>query len=192
MSCDSIDSERYPELTLEDDALFDVLTQELTKAVDPLGNPYSSDASYAAAIEPLPRGLRAMAATYHLDISLTLDHLGWHFRNFGEPRFVKETERGLRELGLSELAECFWEAFAIVHPLKAEIDECGDFDECLARHGRLAEIGALNAKAWALDDAGNEELHGSAIFNAWVLYARKHPENVFGPRARIPEPSRDP
>lgn len=44
-----------------------------------------------------------MAATHHLDVSLTLDDIGWHFLNFGEPNFVREREAGLRELGLEAL-----------------------------------------------------------------------------------------
>jgi len=45
-----------------------------------------------------------MAATHWLDISLTLDSITWHFGNFGEPHLVVETEAGLQELGLQELA----------------------------------------------------------------------------------------
>ena len=79
----------------------------MTRSVSPLANPYSDDGSYAAAISHLPVGLRAMAATHHLDVSLTLDDIGWHFLNFGERNFVRETEAGLRELGLGDLAEWF-------------------------------------------------------------------------------------
>ncbi len=57
-----------------------------------------------ANIASLPTVLRAMAVTHWLDISLTLDSLTWHFGNFGEPNLVAETEAGLRELGLDELA----------------------------------------------------------------------------------------
>ena len=65
-------------------------------------NAYEEDGSYADAIRRLPKGLRTMAATHYLDISLTLDDIGWHFLNFGEPNLVRETEVGLRELGLPD------------------------------------------------------------------------------------------
>jgi hypothetical protein len=45
----------------------------------------------------------SMTATHHLDVSLTLDDIGWHFLNFGEPNFVREREAGLRDLGLEAL-----------------------------------------------------------------------------------------
>jgi len=61
-------------------------------------NPYAWDGSYAEQLRVLPTGLRAMAATAYLDISLALDDIAWHFLNFGEPNHVTETEAGLREL----------------------------------------------------------------------------------------------
>jgi len=60
-----------------------------------------------------------MAATHWLDISLTLDSITWHFGNFGEPQPVAETEVGLRELGLHDLASCFAEAKELMIPLLA-------------------------------------------------------------------------
>ena len=51
-------------------------------------DPYGWDGALAEEIQRLPVGLRAMAATHHLDISLTLDDIGWHFLNFGHPSHV--------------------------------------------------------------------------------------------------------
>jgi hypothetical protein len=90
---------RYPVLALGDEALLKEIFSMLGKSVSSAADPYSDDGSYAAAIASLPKGLRAMAATHHLDISLTMDDIGWHFLNFGEPVLVGETETGLRELG---------------------------------------------------------------------------------------------
>ena len=56
-----------------------------------VGNPYAADGNFATTIALLPPGLRAMAATHWLDISLTLDSITWHFGNFGEPALVAET-----------------------------------------------------------------------------------------------------
>lgn len=77
--------QEYAALTLTDEKLFGEIFSLLSSSVNPLANQYSDDGSYAASISRLPIGLRAMAATHHLDISLTLDDLGWHFLNFGEP-----------------------------------------------------------------------------------------------------------
>jgi hypothetical protein len=63
-----------------------------------------------------------MAATHWLDISLTLDSITWHFGNFGEPQLVAETEAGLRELGLHELASCFVEAKELMLPASGTAD----------------------------------------------------------------------
>ena len=117
----------------------------------PDANPYGADGQYAAAIEPLPAGLRAMAATHYLDFSLSIDHIGWHFLNFGESAFVAETESGLRVLGLDQLADWFREASLIVLPLKSEIDECGDYYECIQRHGVVGRLDELQKNADSLE-----------------------------------------
>jgi hypothetical protein len=64
--------------------------QELEKLLTSraLGDPYADNGIFAANIALLPPGLRAMAATHWLDISLTLDSLTWHFGNFGERQLV--------------------------------------------------------------------------------------------------------
>ena len=82
---------RSHELSAEDDAgvarVFDLLKSNIQ------ANPYAWDGALAREIRGLPPGLRAMAATHHLDVSLTLDDIGWHFLNFGHPSHVEETER---------------------------------------------------------------------------------------------------
>jgi hypothetical protein len=163
----------YKALNLSDEELLKEIFTLLSKSVNPLANPYSDDGSYAASMSGLPIGLRAMAATHHLDISLTLDDIGWHFLNFGEPRFVHETESGLRELGLCEMADWFAEAFTIVNPLRPEIEACGDYDGCLTQHGLMSRIEELTRKA-------RPGAKKSSIYDAWIRYARQHPEKVFG------------
>jgi hypothetical protein len=88
-----------------------------------------------------------MAATHHLDISLTMDDIGWHFLNFGEPNLVRETEAGLRELGLGEMASWFAEAYTIVNPLRSEIPSGDDYYEVLTQHGKMDRIEELTDKA---------------------------------------------
>ena len=121
-----------------------------------------------------------MAATHHLDVSLTLDDIGWHFLNFGEPNLVKETESGLRELGLDDLADWFAEAYEIVNPLRPEIKSGDDYYECLTRYGRMERISELTQKARDRGAGCGDEVSGSPIYAAWIKYARKHPESVFG------------
>src|SRR5579863_5209873 len=124
------DHQRWPALEKDDAGVKMQLEELLTASVNSLGDPYSSDGSFAATIAPLPPGLRAMAATHWLDISLTLDSITRHFGNFGEPQLVAETEAGLRELGLHELASCFAEAKELMLPLLAQRTESdGGIDE---------------------------------------------------------------
>jgi hypothetical protein len=166
---------RYPMLALTDEELLNEIFSVLSNSVSSVADPYSEDGSYAAAIGSLPRGLRAMAATHHLDISLTMDDIGWHFLNFGEPGLVRETEAGLRELGLDEIADYFVEAHAIVSPLKPAMKEAEEYYECLESRGSMERINELTDKA----SAKQPTLSGSPIYAAWTKYARLHPENVF-------------
>lgn len=166
-------------LALSDEALFEKICSLWTNRVPGLANPYSNDGSYAAAISSLPIGLRSMAATHHLDLSLTLDDIGWHFLNFGELSFVRETESGLRELGLQDVADWFRESHEIVAPLRAEINEIGDYYECLRNHGQLSRIEELTQLARGKDTGSGPEALRSCIYSAWVKYARQSPERVF-------------
>jgi hypothetical protein len=136
-------------------------------------DPYAWDGTLARQIRELPVGLRAMAATHHLDVSLTLDDIGWHFLNFGHPSHVEETEQGLRELGLSEIATMFHEAYALVQPHLAEIRRAGrDYYGTMERLGYMKQINRLTDRARAaLGDQG--------IYRYWAVYARQHPERVF-------------
>lgn len=79
-----------PIVALSDEELLKQIFAALSNSVSAVADPYSDDGSYAAAIATLPIGLRAMAATHHLDISLTMDDIGWHFLNFGEPNLVRD------------------------------------------------------------------------------------------------------
>jgi hypothetical protein len=168
---------RYPALALTDEDLLKEIFSVLSKSVSAVADPYSEDGSYAAAIGSLPMGLRAIAATHHLDISLTMDDIGWHFLNFGEPGLVRETEAGLRELGLDEIADYFAEARSVVVPLKAEIKEAEDYYACLESRGLMDRINELTDRACAKQPT----LSGSPIYAAWTRYARTHPEQVFTP-----------
>lgn len=169
--------QQYPMLALSDEELIEQILAVLSKSVGSVADPYSEDGSYAAAIATLPMGLRVMAATHHLDISLTMDDIGWHFLNFGEPGLVRETEAGLRELGLDDMADYFTEAYAIVNPLRPEIKEADDYYTCLQSRGLMTRIDELTEKA----SKRQPTVSDSPIYAAWVKYARAHPERVFVP-----------
>ena len=140
-------------------------------------NPYKQNGEFARQICELPIGLRAMAATHHLDISLTLDDIGWHFLNFGEEKHVSETENGLRELGLEEIAQLFAEAYKIVFPLLPQIraGKNADYYICLEKAGQMDRINEITDKASELLKQGGK----SSIYPFWTKYARQHPEQVF-------------
>jgi hypothetical protein len=173
--------QQWQALEKDDAGLKTELEQLLTSRT--VGDPYSKDGSFAANIARLPPGLRAMAATHWLDISLTLDSITWHFGNFGEPGLVAQTEAGLHELGLHELAECFVEAKNLMTPLLAQRTEAGDPYEILERAGFKDRAEEIDQRADALDDLGLGE---SVIYKAWIRYTRQHPDRVFGPAPSSP------
>ncbi len=149
-------------------------------------DPYGWDGAFAREIRRLPPGLRAMAATHHLDISLTLDDIGWHFLNFGHPSHVDETERGLRELGMPEVAAMFHEAYQLVEPHLHEIRRPGgDYYGVLKRCGHMKRIDELTDRACAL-------LGKRGIYRHWAAYARQHPERVFDAEPSAPPNRRPP
>ncbi len=135
-------------------------------------NPYGRDGKFAQQIRTLPKGLRAMAATHHLDVSLTLDDIGWHFLNFGEAGHVKETKIGLRELGLCQLEELFSEAHSLVKPLLGHIKTNQDYYGQLKEAGRKKRIDELT-------DQARRILKRRGIYAFWTKYARLYPEQVF-------------
>lgn len=168
----------YPALQKDDSGLLDEILRVLTNRV--AGDPYnrSGDCSFGAGLANLPAGLRAMAATHWLDVSLTLDSITWHFGNFGEASLVEETETGLHELGLDELASCFREAKEFMIPLLANRTEAdGDPYNILDQKGLRLVSDELDSRAWALGDLGRGR---SVIYEAWTRYTRQHPERVFG------------
>lgn len=173
---EAFEDQDWPALAKDDAGLLKDIRERLTARA--VGNPYSTDGSFAASIALLPPGLRAMAATHWLDISLTLDSITWHFGNFGEPQLVAETDAGLRELGLYELAACFAEAKELMLPLLAQRTEAdGGLYEVLERDGLKTRADELNQRAWALDNLGPGK---SLIYDSWIRYTRRHPERVFG------------
>jgi hypothetical protein len=151
-----------------DDEVFELLGRELENRISSArGSP-----EFVAEIKELPAGLRAMAATYELDVSLALDDLGWHFGNWHSVDLAEETAAGLRELGAQELAELFGAAFDVAQDYWMELGAENWMDWY---HGSALEkaVEPLSKRAWAIL---KERKNG--IFSYWVDYARKHPERV--------------
>jgi hypothetical protein len=167
---------QWPALTKNNDDLLNELLDSLKNRVQ--GDPYSSDGSFANELASLPQGLRAMAATHWLDVSLALDSLTWHFGNFGEPALVTQTEQGLLELGLNDLAGVFRDAAELMRPFVDQMSPEHTSDELLENAGLTVRGKEIDRKAWELGKSGTGD---SAIYDAWVRYAREHPERVFGP-----------
>src|ERR1700756_281944 len=86
-----------------DKQLFDKLTAELTRRL-PI-ELHDDLSRFVQEIQSLAPGLRAMAATFKLDVSMALDDLGWHFANFHHREYCNETSRGLWELEAEEVAQ---------------------------------------------------------------------------------------
>src|SRR5262245_11099935 len=79
----------------DDDTVFGLLSSALNERI-PSSLLVDLDA-FVAQLQKLPPGLRAMAATHQLDVSMSLDDLGWHFANWHDHGLAEETTLGLRE-----------------------------------------------------------------------------------------------
>src|SRR6266568_2627521 len=151
-----------------DAELFTILGKELEQSI----SAERRSPQFLSQMRNLPVGLRAMAATYELDVSLALDDLGWHFGNWHNPDLAEETARGLEELGAVELAGVFKEAFRLA---VRHWNELGSREWAQWYHGSPLEkaVMPLNERAWAI-----LEDKKSGIFDYRVDYARKYPERV--------------
>lgn len=159
-----------------DDDLLDALTAELQRLLPP-----AIQANYpelVAAIQRLPIGLRSMAATHRLDVSMSLDDLGWHFYNFHDRAYAEETLAGLLELEAAEVADIFQSAYDLVSPQWEEIGKfdsrSGDaFAKWYSKSALNKALDPLNLRLWAIC---NEQPNGLMQF--WLDYARKYPERL--------------
>lgn len=155
--------------TPDDDALFGLLGAELERRLS--GGRTPTDA-FVDAVRSMPVGLRAMAATYELDVSLTLDDLGCHFGNWHHEELATETLQGLRELEIAGLPQVFE---AALHIAKEYWEELGAKDWMDWYHGSELEkrMEPLNEEAWRILKSTE-----SGILGYWAPYARKHPDRV--------------
>lgn len=124
--------------------------------------------AYVVALRGLPDGLRSMAATYQLDISLTLDDLGWHFGNWQHHDYSRATADGLRTLGPTRAAELFELAYtqALRH-----WDRLSQEDWMQWYHGS-----PLEEAVRPFDEEMRTLLGEGLVMAQWVRYARAHPD----------------
>jgi hypothetical protein len=125
-------------------------------------------------------GLRAMATTYELDVSMALDDLAWHFVNHQRSfELVGETVDGLKELGAPQAAEIFEAALAIIKPHWDCLPEVAALKGGGAKHdwldskGIQSQMDPLNNRMWKLLD----QYENRSLLSLWTIYARKYPKH---------------
>jgi hypothetical protein len=157
------------------DDLLELLSAELqTRLPDGEGNDLDR---FLATTRMLPIGLRAMAATYQLDVSITLDDFGSHFAHWHHRAYCEETGWALREIEAFEEAELFARAYEIVQPYWDKIgelvdDDFDDFVEWYYRSPLDLALEPLTERMWEL-----QKIHHN-LFGHWTDYARKYPHKV--------------
>jgi hypothetical protein len=135
---------------------------------------------FLSRLHSAPPGLRAMATTFDLDVSMALDDLAWHFVNHPDLNLCTETSDGLRELEATEAAELFDAALAIVKPswdelqMVAQKQESGTANahDWLDETGIQKRIDPLTKSMWKL--LGQWRDYGLMYY--WISYARAYPE----------------
>lgn len=162
--------------TTSDKALLDALFAELSREVS--ASLHDDLDEFVSAIQDLPPGLRAMAATFQLDVSMARDDLGWHFANWHHRAYGAETSMALRELEATELSDLFDRAFSIVgHQWEVMTERLVEGSDSFAEWYGTSELEAtlmpLNRRWWEICNSDND-----GLFRYRPTYARKYPERV--------------
>jgi hypothetical protein len=157
------------------DTLLELIFGELTARLP--GGEDDDLGYYLTRTRRLPVGLRAMAATYQLDVSLALDDLGWHFANWHHRGYCEETLWALRELEAFEYADLFAQAYAAAQSFWDKIGELleEDFDDFVKWYpdsGLEAATMPMTDRMWDLQKIDR------GLFGCWTRYARKYPERM--------------
>jgi hypothetical protein len=156
-----------------DEELFERLSETL-KEVFPAELQENRE-QFLTALHRAPRGLRAMAGIFDLDVSMTLDDLAWHFGNHNDERFLRETVLALRELEAVEAADLFQSAWDIAAPYLPEIRtkdwESEDPHDYFERTIQ-SMVDPLNDRMWEIC----KECGDRGLLQYWLTYARKYPE----------------
>ncbi|MDB5567967.1 MAG: hypothetical protein JWP84_4533 [Tardiphaga sp.] len=160
-----------------DEELSKLLSAELNRWL-PHGHDPDLDL-FLARLGLIPSGLRAMALIYQLDVSITLDDLGWHFANWHHRRYCEQTIWALRELEAFEHAELFVLAYALAQLWWDKIGELirYNFNDFVAwyQESELEKATLpLTERMWELQKVDR------GLFGYWTSYARKYPRKVIG------------
>jgi hypothetical protein len=161
---------KEPQVILDahtDDEVWELLTAELQARVP--AELHDDLDAFVAVLEKLPDGLRAMAATYQLDVSLTLDDLGWHFGNWHHHGYSLETARGLRVLGATREAELFEAGYAVARRYWNEMGSALWMEWYNEDSPMERETAALSDELWKLAKGGR------GLLGHWISYARRNP-----------------
>jgi hypothetical protein len=163
----------------DDDELFKLISAELARRFS--RELQQDPAKFLAALAKAPRGLRAMAAVYDLDASLTAEDLAGHFVHHTDVRFLNETVAGLHELGAGAMAEIFTAAWDVVKPHLAEMGQM-DWQRkspstYFAEVGIQESLDSLNEKARRIC----RSVGRLGLAEYWIVYARKYPERCLDP-----------
>ena len=157
-----------------DDKLIELLLAELRQLFPP--EIRAEPVVFLSRLQNTAIGLRVMAATYDLDVSMALDDLAWHFINHHSlPEFAEETISALHELEAPEAAELFAAAFEIIKPHWQELQsdrESKAAHDWLAATGIQAAIDPLSTRMWDY----LKQFPAQGLFSLWATYARKYPE----------------
>ena len=158
-----------------DEALFELLSAELQRLL-PEGEGHDLDL-FLQRLRAIPIGLRAMAAIYQLDVSITLDDLGWHFANWHHRAYCEETLWALRELEATEEAQIFEQAFALAQPYWSELGEV--LDKGFEYFVKWYPGSPLETVTMPLTRRMRElQRKDNGLFGYWTRYARKYPHKV--------------
>jgi hypothetical protein len=154
-----------------DDDLLELLFSDLRARMPP-EEPFHMG-RFLKKIRTIPVGLRSMAATFELDVSMTLDDLGWHFGNWTHRGYCDETLNGLRELEAGEYADMFAKAYELALACWAELSApYEDFTKWYSKSDFHKATEPLSFRWWEL-----QEIDGG-IFGCWTRYARRYPHKV--------------
>jgi hypothetical protein len=154
------------------DDLLELLFSDLRVRMPP-GQPFHMG-RFLEKIRTIPIGLRSMAATFELDVSMTLDDLGWHFGNWTHRGYCDETLNGLRELEAGEYANMFAQAYEWVQPYWEKILSLppGEFGDWYNGSEFEKATEPLSSRWWELEKVDD------GIFGCWTRHARKYPHKV--------------
>ncbi|MGD8594871.1 MAG: hypothetical protein PVF82_18740 [Gammaproteobacteria bacterium] len=130
--------------------------------------------SYVQKITSLPKCFWALGAIYDLDVSITLDDLGWHFSNHYNWNLALETLKALKTINAPEEAEIFEETLKIVRKYWLDLGKVlnkndREFPEWYEKSGLDNELLPLNRRMWKLNKK-------RSLLKILSVYVRNNPE----------------